>query len=73
MGNLFKHIVDNVFTYNVWKTIIIIFILTWMLYIGWVGYTIIARSLWMTVSMTYICQPDGKICDWKWPTKTLGK
>jgi hypothetical protein len=55
-----------------WLSVFVVFVLVWMLYTGWAMYMIITRSLWPTVPMTYVCQMDGKNCEWKWATVNMG-
>lgn len=55
-----------------WYSVFVVFALVWMVYVGWALYTVITRPLWPTVAMTYICQMDGKNCEWKWATANMG-
>lgn len=56
-----------------WGSVFVMFVMVWMLYVGYGIYTILTRQLWPVVTMTYVCESDGKKCDWKWPTQILGK
>lgn len=53
--------------------IVAIVVISWMIFTGWILYMVMVRPLWMVVPMTYVCQNDGKQCDWKWPTQVLGR
>lgn len=69
MGNTYMNMKKK---FN-WLSVLTVFILVWMIYVGWALYVVVTRPLWPVVTMTYTCKSDKTNCDWKWPTQILGK